>query len=68
MLGEESTTRIIIDTFDKAGFDINRDLLQSYKFIEGRSLPQWRDVGYGGGIYFAGGGVSFRAEYPKLSF
>ena len=50
MLGEESTTRVIIDTFDKAGFDINRDLLQSYKFIEGQTLPQWRDVGYGGGI------------------
>jgi len=50
MLGEESTTRIIIDTFNKAGFDISKDLLQSYKFIEGQSLPQWRDVGYGGGI------------------
>ena len=50
MLGEESTTKIIIDTFNKAGFDISKDLLQSYKFIEGQSLPQWRDVGYGGGI------------------
>jgi succinate dehydrogenase/fumarate reductase flavoprotein subunit len=50
MLGEESTTRIIIDTFNQAGFDISKDLLQSYKFIEGQSLPQWRDVGYGGGI------------------
>jgi len=50
MLGEESTTKIIIDTFNQAGFDIRRDLLQSYKFIEGQSLPQWRDSGYGGGI------------------
>jgi succinate dehydrogenase/fumarate reductase flavoprotein subunit len=50
MLGEESTTRIIIDTYNKAGFDIGKDLLQSYKFIEGQSLPQWRDSGYGGGI------------------
>jgi succinate dehydrogenase/fumarate reductase flavoprotein subunit len=50
MLGEESTTRVMIDTFEKAGFDPSRDLLQSYKFIEGQSLPQWRDVGYGGGI------------------
>ena len=50
MLGEESTTRIIIDTFNKGGFDINRDLLQSYKFIEGQSRPQWRDAGYGGGV------------------
>jgi succinate dehydrogenase/fumarate reductase flavoprotein subunit len=50
MLGEESTTRIIIETFNKGGFDISKDLLQSYKFIEGQSLPQWRDVGYGGGL------------------
>jgi succinate dehydrogenase/fumarate reductase flavoprotein subunit len=50
MLGEESTTKIIIDTFNKAGFDESRDLLQSYKFIEGNSLPQWREAGYGGGI------------------
>ncbi len=50
MLGEESTTKVIIDTFNKAGFDTGRDLLQSYKFIEGQSLPQWRDAGYGGGL------------------
>ena len=50
MLGEESTTRIFIDTMKQGGFDINRDLLQSYKFIEGQSLPQWRDAGYGGGL------------------
>ena len=52
--GEESTTRIMIDTFSAAGFDINRDLLQSYKFIEGQSLPQWRDAGYGGGCWWTG--------------
>jgi succinate dehydrogenase/fumarate reductase flavoprotein subunit len=45
MLGEESTTKIIIDTFNKAGFDPSRDLQQSYKFIEGNSLPQWRQGG-----------------------
>ncbi|HEX7474597.1 MAG TPA: FAD-dependent oxidoreductase [Dehalococcoidales bacterium] len=45
MLGEESTTKIIIDTFNKAGFDPSRDLQQSYKFIEGTSLPQWRQGG-----------------------
>ncbi len=50
MLGEEATTRIIIDTFNKGGFDTSRDLLQSYKFIEGPSLLQWRDSGYGGGL------------------
>jgi len=50
MLGEESTTKIIIDTFNKAGYDPGRDLLQSYKFIEGVSLPQWQEAGYGGGV------------------
>ncbi|MCL2878458.1 MAG: FAD-binding protein, partial [Acidobacteria bacterium] len=50
MLGEESTTRIFINTMKKGGFDINRDLLLTYKFIEGQSLPQWRDAGYGGGL------------------
>ncbi len=50
MLREESTTKIIIDTFNKAGYDPSRDLLQSYRFIEGNSLPQWREAGYGGGL------------------
>ncbi len=50
MLGEESTTRIIIDTFNQAGFDPSRDLQQAYKFMEGSSLPQWREAGYGGGV------------------
>ena len=50
MLGEESTTKIIIDTFNKAGYDESRDLLQSYKYIEGGSLPQWGEAGYGGGL------------------
>ncbi|MBN2038846.1 MAG: FAD-binding protein [Spirochaetes bacterium] len=50
MLGEESTTKIIIDTFNKAGYDESRDLLQSYKYLEGESLPQWFEAGYGGGI------------------
>ena len=50
MLGEESTTKIIMDTFNAGGYDESRDLLQSYKFIEGNSLPQWREAGYGGGL------------------
>jgi succinate dehydrogenase/fumarate reductase flavoprotein subunit len=50
MLGEESTTKIIIDTLNKAGYNEAKDLLQSYKYIEGGSLPQWRDAGYGGGL------------------
>ncbi len=50
MLGEESTTRIIIDTFEQAGFDPAKDLQQSYKYIEAETPPQWREAGYGGGI------------------
>ena len=50
MLGEEATTKVIIDTFNQGGFNPSKDLLQSYKFIEGQSLPQWRQSGYGGGL------------------
>jgi succinate dehydrogenase/fumarate reductase flavoprotein subunit len=50
MLGEESTTKIITKTFNDAGYDPGRDLLQSYRFIEGVSLPQWGEAGYGGGL------------------
>jgi succinate dehydrogenase/fumarate reductase flavoprotein subunit len=50
MLGEESTTKIIIDTFEQAGFDPARDLQQSYKYIEADTPPQWREAGYGGGV------------------
>jgi succinate dehydrogenase/fumarate reductase flavoprotein subunit len=52
MLGEESTVKIITDTFNKAGYDESKDLLQSYKYLEGNSPPQFREAGYG-----YGGGV-----------
>jgi succinate dehydrogenase/fumarate reductase flavoprotein subunit len=70
MLGEESTTKIIMDMLNKHGYDESHDLLQSYKFIEGRSIPQWGESGYGGalivdwdlkttldGLYAAGGSM-----------
>jgi succinate dehydrogenase/fumarate reductase flavoprotein subunit len=70
MLGEESTTKIIMDMLNKHGYDESRDLLQSYKYIEGNSLPQWAEGGYGGalivdwnlkttldGLYAAGGSM-----------
>jgi succinate dehydrogenase/fumarate reductase flavoprotein subunit len=70
MLGEESTTKIIMDQLNQHGYDESRDLLQSYKFVEGRSLPQWADAGHGGalivdwnlktsldGLYAAGGSI-----------
>jgi succinate dehydrogenase/fumarate reductase flavoprotein subunit len=72
MLGEESTTKIITSTFNEAGYDESRDLLQSYKFIEGNSLPQWGQ-GSGGPIVdwnlkttldglYAAGGQMFSSE------
>ena len=48
LLGEESTTKIIIDTFNQAGFDPAKDLLQNYQLIEGTSPPQWREASGGG--------------------
>ncbi len=50
MLGEESTTKILVKTMKDGGFDLGRDQLLSYKMIEGQSLPQWREAGYGGGV------------------
>jgi succinate dehydrogenase/fumarate reductase flavoprotein subunit len=74
MLKEESTTKIIMDQYNQHGYDGSRDLLQSYKFIEGKSLPQWGEGGHGGalivdwnlkttldGLYAAGGSM-FSAE------
>ena len=47
MLGEESTTKVITDTYEKAGFDPAKHLLQNYSFIEGNSPQQWRTAGGG---------------------
>ncbi|MBN1161036.1 MAG: FAD-binding protein [Dehalococcoidales bacterium] len=47
MLGEESTTRNIIDSYEKGGFDPAKHLLQNYSFIEGNSPAQWRTAGGG---------------------
>jgi len=50
MLGEESTTKIITDSYEKAGFDPGKHLLQNYTFIEGTSPSQWRTATGGGPI------------------
>jgi succinate dehydrogenase/fumarate reductase flavoprotein subunit len=50
MLGEESTTKNIIDSYGKAGFDPAKHLLQNYNFIEGTSPSQWRTTGGGGPV------------------
>jgi len=50
MLGEESTTKIITKSYEKAGFDPSKHLLQNYQFIEGISPSQWRNAGGGGPV------------------
>ena len=42
MLGQESTTKIITSTYERAGFDPKKHLLQNYAFIEGETHSQWR--------------------------
>ncbi|HTY82012.1 MAG TPA: hypothetical protein VMB24_04455, partial [Dehalococcoidales bacterium] len=44
MLQEESITKIIVDTFDEAGFDGSKDQLMDYHLIEGVTPPQWRAI------------------------
>ena len=44
MLQEESVTKIIVDTYNKAGFDPAKDQLMNYQLIEGASPPQWRAI------------------------
>ena len=48
MLKEESTTKIIVDTYTQAGFNPSKDQLMMYQLIEGTSPPQWRSNGAGG--------------------
>ncbi len=50
MLGEESTCKIITDTYERAGFDPAKHLLQAFNFIEGNSPSQWRTAGGGGPV------------------
>ena len=48
LLEEESTGKIIVDTYSEAGFNPAKDQLQNYALIEGSSLPQWREANGGG--------------------
>ncbi len=48
LLKEESGTKIIIDTFNEAGFNPEQDQLQNYQLIEGNSPAQWREAGSNG--------------------
>jgi succinate dehydrogenase/fumarate reductase flavoprotein subunit len=50
MLGQESTTKVIIDTMEADGFDKSRDQVLNYTFIEAQPSQQYRDPAGGGGI------------------
>jgi succinate dehydrogenase/fumarate reductase flavoprotein subunit len=50
LLKEESTTKNIVDTYTRAGFDPDQDLLQAYQLIEGTSPAQWREASGGGPV------------------
>ncbi|MFC1838163.1 FAD-dependent oxidoreductase [Thermodesulfobacteriota bacterium] len=75
MLKEESTTKIIVDTYTEAGFDPAKNQLMMYQLIEGTSPPQWRSNGAGGliidwdlktsldGLYAAGTQIYSAADH-----
>jgi succinate dehydrogenase/fumarate reductase flavoprotein subunit len=48
LLKEESKTKIIVDTYSKAGFNPDEDQLQIYRVIEGTSPAQHREASGGG--------------------
>ena len=50
MLTQESTTKVMVDTMENGGFDISRDQIMSYKYLDGQVSPQWRNAANGGGI------------------
>jgi succinate dehydrogenase/fumarate reductase flavoprotein subunit len=50
LLRQESKTKIIVDTYGKAGFNPDVDQLQSYRVIEGSSPAQWREITGGGPV------------------
>ena len=50
MLGEESTTRNITNTYERAGFNPDKHLLMNHNFIEGTSPAHWRMPGRGGPV------------------
>jgi succinate dehydrogenase/fumarate reductase flavoprotein subunit len=44
LLGEESMTKVIVDSYEDSGFDMNKDRLMGYQLLEGNSPPQWREI------------------------
>jgi succinate dehydrogenase/fumarate reductase flavoprotein subunit len=50
MLAEESTTRVMVQTMNENGFDIHRDQVMNYTFIELQPSQQIREAARGGGL------------------
>jgi succinate dehydrogenase/fumarate reductase flavoprotein subunit len=50
MLGQESTTKNITESYEKAGFDPAKHLLMNYNSIEGTSPSHWISAGFGGPV------------------
>jgi succinate dehydrogenase/fumarate reductase flavoprotein subunit len=50
LLKQESKTKIIVDTYSKAGFNPDKDMLQAYQLIEGTSPAQFREASGGGPV------------------
>ena len=50
MLTEESTTKVMVETMEKNGFDNHRDQVMNYSFLEFQPSQQFRDSARGGGI------------------
>jgi succinate dehydrogenase/fumarate reductase flavoprotein subunit len=44
LLGEESMTKVIVDSYEESGFDMAEDRLMGYQLLEGNSPPQWREI------------------------
>ncbi len=44
LLGEESMTKVIVDSYEESGFDMAKDRLMGYQLLEGTSPPQWREI------------------------
>jgi succinate dehydrogenase/fumarate reductase flavoprotein subunit len=49
MLQEESISKVIVDSYEAAGFDAAKDQLMAYNVLEGTSPAQWRDMAMGSG-------------------
>jgi succinate dehydrogenase/fumarate reductase flavoprotein subunit len=50
MLDQESTTRNITNTYERAGFNPDKHLLMNYTFLAGTSHSHWRTAGRGGPV------------------